>query len=108
MSCGKILTSCTSQKQIKIKKLFPKKTTFLFYINNPFPILKACPRGYFGNGCFEKCNDTCVGCNNMNGLCDFGCIAGWRGGFCNEGTTYNDNIIVENIRWVEHKLQQCV
>lgn len=53
-----------------------------------FPILQACPRGYFGNECSEKCNDRCVGCNNVNGLCDFGCIPGWRGDFCNEGSTY--------------------
>nr|XP_034318570.1 multiple epidermal growth factor-like domains protein 10 [Crassostrea gigas] len=44
----------------------------------------ACPRGYFGNECSEKCNKTCSGCNNVNGVCDSGCIPGWKGYHCNE------------------------
>eukprot|EP00105_Crassostrea_gigas_P010418 XP_011425691.1 PREDICTED: cell death abnormality protein 1 [Crassostrea gigas] len=44
----------------------------------------ACPRGYFGNECTEKCNGTCSGCNNVNGVCDSGCIPGWKGYHCNE------------------------
>lgn len=32
----------------------------------------------------------CVGCNDINGLCEYGCIFGWKGYFCNEGIVYND------------------
>lgn len=49
----------------------------------------SCPRGYFGNKCTEKCNDTCAGCKKVNGVCDSGCIPGWRGYHCNEGSVHN-------------------
>lgn len=46
---------------------------------------QACPRGFFGQDCSEKCNDTCEGCNNVNGVCDSGCIPGLKGDICYEG-----------------------
>lgn len=45
----------------------------------------ACPDGFFGKDCSEKCIATCAGCNTFNGLCDSGCISGWKGYFCNQG-----------------------
>lgn len=51
--------------------------------------LLACPRGYFGNKCTEECNETCAECNNVNGMCESGCIPGWRGYLCNEGSVHN-------------------
>lgn len=45
----------------------------------------ACPDRFFGKDCSEKCIATCAGCNKFNGLCDSGCIYGWKGYFCNEG-----------------------
>lgn len=45
----------------------------------------VCFDGFFGKDCLEKCIVICVGCNRFNGLCDFGCIYGWKGYFCNEG-----------------------
>lgn len=50
----------------------------------------ACSRGFFGEDCSKKCIDTCAGCNNINGLCDYGCIPGWKGYFCIEGIAHND------------------
>lgn len=47
--------------------------------------LSVCPYGFFGRDCAKKCNETCLGCNNINGSCDFGCIQGWRGYYCHEG-----------------------
>uniref|UniRef100_K1RQK3 Multiple epidermal growth factor-like domains 10 n=1 Tax=Magallana gigas TaxID=29159 RepID=K1RQK3_MAGGI len=44
----------------------------------------ACFRGFFGQECSQKCIDTCAGCNDINGLCEYGCIPGWKGYFCNE------------------------
>lgn len=45
----------------------------------------ACPRGYFGKDCAQKCNDTCIGCNTSNGLCESGCSPGWKGDYCHKG-----------------------
>lgn len=45
----------------------------------------ACPYGLFGQNCTGKCNDTCTGCNNINGLCDRGCRPGWKGDYCDIG-----------------------
>lgn len=53
---------------------------FFYFLQNP-----ACPRLLFGKDCSEKCIDTCAGCNNVNGLCDSGCIPGWMGDLCNKG-----------------------
>lgn len=59
----------------------------LFWLINVIIIFVdiACLRGYFGQDCSEKCIETCAGCNNVNGLCDSGCIPGWKGYFCNKG-----------------------
>lgn len=46
-----------------------------------------CPHGFFANNCSEKCIDTCAGCNNINGLCESGCIPGWKGDLCSEGVS---------------------
>lgn len=50
-----------------------------------FIFLLACQNGFYGEGCSEMCNDTCTGCNNINGSCDSGCLQGWKGGFCHIG-----------------------
>lgn len=52
----------------------------MFYL-----FLKACPHGHYGQDCSTKCKDTCVGCNNVDGLCESGCIAGWMGERCQSG-----------------------
>lgn len=53
-------------------------------------IILACFRGFFGQDCSQKCINTCAGCNGINGLCEYGCIPGWKGYFCIEGNAYND------------------
>lgn len=45
----------------------------------------VCEEGRFGQDCALKCNTTCRGCNNVNGVCDTGCITGWKGVYCHEG-----------------------
>lgn len=44
----------------------------------------VCLYGFFGFNCFEICIEICDGCNNVNGICDYGCIFGWKGCICNE------------------------
>nr|XP_022308883.1 multiple epidermal growth factor-like domains protein 10 [Crassostrea virginica] len=44
----------------------------------------ACADGLFGQDCANICNETCAGCNNVNGLCDTGCLPGWEGNYCDE------------------------
>lgn len=61
--------------------------TCIFFIRLNY-IFSACPRGYFGKECFQKCSETCAGCNNVNGVCDFGCVSGWTGIFCLSGIGY--------------------
>lgn len=45
----------------------------------------GCEEGQFGQDCSLKCNTTCQGCNNVNGLCETGCITGWEGVYCHKG-----------------------
>ena len=58
----------------------------LWIDNNLIFCFLACPDGFFGNDCAEKCNTECKGCDNVNGSCDSDCYPGWKGVFCNEGT----------------------
>uniref|UniRef100_K1QMJ3 Multiple epidermal growth factor-like domains 10 n=1 Tax=Magallana gigas TaxID=29159 RepID=K1QMJ3_MAGGI len=59
---------------------------YVIYYNNrthpPYP--DACPYGFFGKDCTDKCNYTCTGCNDVNGSCDSGCHPGWFGNYCNK------------------------
>lgn len=45
----------------------------------------VCEEGRFGQDCALKCNTTCRGCNNVNGVCENGCITGLKGVYCHEG-----------------------
>nr|XP_022308981.1 multiple epidermal growth factor-like domains protein 10 isoform X1 [Crassostrea virginica] len=45
---------------------------------------QACPVGFYGKKCSYKCRQTCVGCNSTSGVCETGCLAGWRGSYCLE------------------------
>lgn len=51
-----------------------------------FFFTSVCPYGFFGQNCGKRCNETCTCCNNVNGSCEFGCIEGWRGYLCHEGS----------------------
>lgn len=57
----------------------------LLLLKNVNIISLACPWGYYGQNCASKCKDRCMGCNNINGLCDYGCSPGWKGQNCNIG-----------------------
>lgn len=57
---------------------------YIVYLHT-FGCLSACQHGHFGEECAERCMETCAGCNNVNGLCDSGCLSGWFGYFCNKG-----------------------
>ena len=67
--------------------------------------LSACPSGTFGFGCVNHCNNTCRGCNTVNGLCDAGCYPGWRGVYCHQSNQYKPFqyvihvLLSVNIRW---------
>lgn len=45
----------------------------------------ACQRGFFGENCIKKCKDNCAGCNDVSGLCEYGCLEGYTGYFCENG-----------------------
>lgn len=45
----------------------------------------ACPYGFLGTDCADRCNDTCNGCNRFNCSCDSGCKPGWHGYDCSNG-----------------------
>lgn len=61
-----------------------KRTVYWVFFLSQNP---DCPHGFFANNCSEKCIDTCEGCNNINGLCEYGCIPGWKGDLCSEGVS---------------------
>lgn len=44
-----------------------------------------CLHGYYGYNCNNTCNSACKGCDAVNGLCNTGCMPGWRGDYCQEG-----------------------
>lgn len=53
-------------------------------------MITACPNGYFGLDCREKCSTYCSGngsCSHITGVCDNGCKDGWSGPKC--GTRMN-------------------
>ena len=50
---------------------------------NTYMVL-ACPDGFFGPQCVNKCNSTCYGCNIISGSCENGCLPGWKGNYCHE------------------------
>lgn len=56
----------------------------------------ACRQGFFGKNCSHTCIKTCNGCNNVNGLCDSGCLLGWKGYFCSEiyGNIYSSTAVL--------------
>nr|XP_022304884.1 multiple epidermal growth factor-like domains protein 10 [Crassostrea virginica] len=56
---------------------------YLIYSFSP-----ECFYGYFGKNCEQRCNDKCDGCNNVNGVCDRGCQAGWKGDNCQQQCSY--------------------
>lgn len=65
--------------------MYRRKNMFLptrFFLNL---FRSACQSGYFGQHCLERCKETCTGCNNVNGSCDFSCLPGWKGHYCQEG-----------------------
>lgn len=45
----------------------------------------ACPYGFFGPDCADRCYESCDGCNRLNGSCDYGCNPGWQGNNCQYG-----------------------
>ncbi|XP_062610046.1 multiple epidermal growth factor-like domains protein 11 [Saccostrea cucullata] len=47
-------------------------------------ISPACKVGSYGENCALVCNDTCIGCDRANGICDSGFHPGWKGKFCDE------------------------
>lgn len=71
-----IVTNIVSEKN-EIKNY---ERSCLFFLSTV-----ACSYGLFGQDCTGKCNDTCKGCNNVNGLCDRECHPGWRGEYCEKG-----------------------
>lgn len=50
-----------------------------------FDVIKECKDGFSGPNCKKMCNETCKGCNKTTGVCDNGCVPGWKGQLCHEG-----------------------
>ncbi|XP_053400711.1 platelet endothelial aggregation receptor 1-like [Mercenaria mercenaria] len=52
-----------------------------------FRVYKGCESGFFGSDCREHCSSTCYPsgqftCDNIEGACLNGCVAGWKGTQC--------------------------
>lgn len=46
-----------------------------------------CDNGTFGRGCGHKCGEcfNSTQCNNIDGVCEFGCAPGFLGVLCKDG-----------------------
>ncbi|GFR80264.1 multiple epidermal growth factor-like domains 10 [Elysia marginata] len=58
----------------------------------------ACVNNTYGAGCKQNCSVNCAAadktCNNTNGHCILGCVAGFKGNFCDQtcsNVTYGPN-----------------
>lgn len=63
--------------------------------------ITECSKGWFGMNCTKQCVGQCrdgVTCNHVTGLCDRGCAAGWKGDWCNKGTSCNKSFCVNILR----------
>lgn len=50
-------------------------------------LLIECDNGTFGRGCGHKCGEcfNSTQCNNIDGVCEFGCAPGFLGVLCKDG-----------------------
>lgn len=50
-------------------------------------LLIECDNGTFGRGCGHKCGEcfNSTQCNNIDGVCEFGCAPGFLGVTCKDG-----------------------
>lgn len=50
-------------------------------------LLIECDNGTFGQGCGHKCGEcfNSTQCNNIDGVCEFGCAPGFLGVLCKDG-----------------------
>lgn len=72
---------------LNLRKKKPTQISKNFIFQSIF-LQSVCPHEFFGEGCANKCEDNCNGCNNVTGLCDFGCFPGWNGKWCRESTFF--------------------
>lgn len=70
-------TNITHTRTYMQPQIFVSPLYFFFY--------SGCPKLFWGEDCVNNCPDKCTGCNNINGLCEYGCLPGWKGNLCNEG-----------------------
>lgn len=68
-----------------------QRSNHLINIPNPYSrfqtCFKECEENFFGRNCNSSCNATCKSCNRSTGVCDTGCLPGWRGAFCHKGSS---------------------
>lgn len=54
-----------------------------------------CPAGKYGRNCLKNCSENCYiakTCDRKNGVCQTGCVKGWKLPWCNEGNTLSLNV----------------
>lgn len=79
------------------KSIFTQNNVYLYIFDHYFCYL-ACERGLFGENCINECIKTCDDCNDVNGQCDYGCLPGWTGYFCQKRNfTFNYATYFNNI-----------
>lgn len=69
-----------------VEKVFSQKKTSFF-----FGIHLECPTASYGRNSLQKCSKNCYvskRCDRRTGVCDGGCVVGWKPPLCNE-VTYN-------------------
>lgn len=54
-----------------------------------------CHAGKYGRNCLKNCSENCYiskTCDRKNGVCQTGCVKGWKLPLCNEGNTLSLNV----------------
>ena len=71
------------------KTQFSSKTSYdcFRFMADRFILLLECNEGWYGFDCKLQCSGHCKDnavCSHVSGLCDEGCVVGWKGNSCDK------------------------
>lgn len=64
---------------------------------------------FYGRNCLESCSGNCYvskSCDKKTGVCDGGCVEGWKPPLCNKGIYYT--ILVHTFFFLDKNIKALV